>query len=176
MQNSYTSLNRLGLYFEQGYQHVPVKGCAHAIVDPTPRLVDPIRGQKNPIDRPPLKGEVWMDDVYQPALTGYGKNYSSYRDMNTGHIQYWDAPSLGEVYFRPVYTTPGQVTKVIRETPMGERLPEYPRVSFASLGWDPCRKEHCDSFTHDTLEHRQELMQAQQRKQNQSDWNYFHRN
>lgn len=172
----YRPINTLGLHFEPGYVTIKEGICKGAVVDATPRLYDPIRMEQFPLDRPPLMGEVQMDDVYKKSFSEYGKSYTNYHTMKTGNIQYWNPEDGGEVYAKPVFNTPGKVTKVVRVTPMNTYLPEYPRQTTLPCEWKPCNKMYCDSFTHDTLRHREHLMEAQMRKHNQVEWKYFMNN
>lgn len=170
----YKPIHRLGLYYEPNYVESEI--CKGGVVDATPRLYDPIRKQQFPLDRPPLMGEVQMGDVYDSSITKYGKPYASYADIQSGHIQYWNPEDGGEVYARPLFNTPSKVSKKIRITPMDQWLPEYPRQTTLPCEWKPCKKMYCDSFTHDSLRHREHLMEAQMRKHNHADWKYFHNN
>lgn len=134
-----------------------------------PLLMNPIRGQSLILDKPPYLGEIPLENIYANT---YNTTYSSYFDMNSGQIQYWLPKDNGQVYREPVFTTPAEVTKNVFIDPMGVAKPEYNRNSFETYAWNKCKSIH-DSFTHDALEHRQELTEKQMSSMNRREWKYF---
>ena len=176
--NTQRNLNHIGLDLDPNY--VPVhcpnsRGCENTWAGTNPLLLDPRRNILTKLDRPnyissvPV-GNVCQDQIYTPFFRNYGKNYRNYSDINGGQIQYYTNDSLTEAYFDPVFTTPAVVDHQIFIDPMGAVKPEYNRKSLAQYDWNQCNKQACDSFTHDSLEFRQDLMALQMRKMNQQDW------
>jgi len=174
-----SALNPLGLRYDLGYikRLCPnsTDGCEETYIGANPLLVDAARGSRLLLDRPPLVGGVSVgnvphDEIYTPQMSGYGKNYTSYLDITGGQIQYNINPSIQDVYYAPNFVTPSKVIHEIRMDPMGVVRPEYPRQPLTPYMWDPCHKIQCDSFTHDSLEFREDLMASQMRKQNEQRW------
>lgn len=185
-QDQIINLNPLGVKLQTNapyFNYVPIKytdpnknkSCPFGWEGSNPLLVDAPRAQRLILDRPNYTGslpvgDVEHDQIYTKELQNYGKGYTSVMDINAGNIQYYVDTSISSPYFEPLYTTPSEVTFVNVQDPMGVVKPEYNRNSFARYGWDSCNQDACDSFTHDTLEFRQELSEKQSRKRNQSDW------
>ncbi len=142
-----------------------------------PILVDGMRAQRLMLDRPHYTGEIAVgnvcnDKIYSKHLRNYGKHYTSYKDITGGQIQYWVSPSSKNAYVEPVFCTPALVDHSLYVDPMGNVKPEYNRLTSAQYDWDKCNQDSCDSFTHDQLEFRQELMEKQMRKRNQQEWKF----
>lgn len=170
----YKYLNKLGLSLDE-QKYVPVKcnlskQCQYVYNGHNPLLTEAFRGQKLMLDRPNYTGEVPVgnvchDEIYTPYFKNYGKNYTNYNDITGGQIQYYIDTS--DAYFPPNFITPAIVDHTIQIDPMGVVRPEYNRLTLKQYDWDKCNKDECDSFTHDTLEFRQELMEKQMRKINE---------
>jgi hypothetical protein len=176
---TYQNLNTLGLSSATDYTQIDCKnfngGCAGGYAGHNPKLFDSARAQLLLLDRPHLSGGVAVgnvchDEIYTPYFRNYGKNYTSYKDINAGQIQYYVDSDTSGAYFRPNFPEPALVTHEVFIDPMGSIKPQYNRETFQKYGWDSCNKDNCDSFTHDTLEFRQELMEKQMRKINQQRW------
>lgn len=155
-------LNQMGIKYAGGYTKTP----DGKYVTKNPLTFDAMRGLRMELDRPHYTGSV--DDVYASEYTQYGSDYTNYMDMNTGQIQYHINTATKNPYSTPVFTTPAVVGKVQFVDPNGIVKPEYPRQ--APLDWSS--KNPVDSFTHDTLTFREDLIARQQRKNNQSNWMY----
>lgn len=145
-------------------------------VGSNPKLVDAMRAQRLTLDRPHTTGEmpvgnVSHDAIYTPEMAAYGKDYLNYGDINAGQIQYYLTETSAFPYIDPVYATPAEVAHVVRTDPMGVARPEYPRAPLTAYAWDPCVNTD-DSFTHDTLTHREDLMALQSRRRNQQEYGY----
>jgi hypothetical protein len=176
--NTVSILNHMGIQRDPNY--VPVecsnsKGCRTTWVGSNPLLLDPRRNILTKLDKPPYTGDVPVgnvctDQIYTPYFRNYGKNYRNYSDINSGQIQYYVDSSLSESLFNPVFTNPAIVEHKVFMDPMGATKPQYDRHSLVQYDWDQCDKQACDSFTHDSIEFREDLMSRQMRKMNQQDW------
>ena len=167
-------LNRLGVRLDaQCYTPVTSDSCPCTVYRGTnPLLVDAPRGDVLLLDRPPLTGEVQIgntpeDEIYTPFYSTYGRNYKNYSDITGGQIGYYLDKDTSNAYFQPNFVTPARVQHSLYVDPMGNVRPEYDRISTTPYNWNECKKDACDSFTHDTLEFRQELMEKQMRKRNE---------
>lgn len=173
----YTPLNPLGMRLSQCYTKLqnPVQGCSSVgYVGSNPLLISAPRGEKLVLDRPNYTGEVCVgnvphDEIYTPQFANYGKHYTDIASIDGGQIQYYIG-SLPNAYSEPNFVTPANVTHEVVRDPMGVYRPQYNRQSLQTYSWDACRQDECDSFTHDSLEFRQELMEKQMRKRNEQSW------
>jgi hypothetical protein len=166
-------------------------GPDNTFIGTNPLLFNAARAQRLALDRPnytgkPLgnvgeknpSGNSLLAHVYSSAYTNYGKDYlPDYSNVNTGQIQYYVNSDIAEPYYEPVFVTPAKVHKVLYTDPMGVQKPEYNRESSAPYMFNACDSsaENCLSSTHDALEFRQELMEKQMAKVNQSrysNWNF----
>jgi hypothetical protein len=134
---------------------------------PDPRLYDPLRNSGMWLDRPPINGHVNMDDVYNESLEEYGKKYSSYSDINTGQIMYYNDELIEDPYFHPVFERGATVTAKLYRDPMGGIQPIY--------DWKPSPINTCVPFTQKPLSfiedsqfYRQDIMATQMRSTNRS--------
>lgn len=168
-EDKYVPLNSIGPQFENGFTKNE-QGCG--FFGSNPLLIDAARGMKVPLDRPNLISSPELNpcesDIYHEKYNNYGQNYKNYNDMNTGNIQYYTYQTDSPTYNSPNFVTPAEVTHVLFQDPNGVIRPEYNRNSHKQYSFDWCKGDSCDSFTHDTLEFRQELMEKQMRKQNES--------
>lgn len=177
------NLNKLGVQLQtdsEYFNYVPAggaAGCPFGWIGSNPKLMDPVRAQKLVLDRPNYTGSVPVgdvehDEIYTPKIQNYGAGYSSVMDITGGNIQYYIDPSISTPYFDPVYATPATVTYENVMDPMGVMKPVYKRDPHTKYSWNKCKPDACDSFTHDSLEFREELMALQSQKRNQSNWMY----
>jgi len=172
-------LNQIGPQLDSKW-YIPVQSnisgqCQVSYAGFNPILMNAPRAQRMLLDRPHLSGEMEVgnvprDQIYTKCISNYGKNYTNYNDITGGDIQYWISNT--DAYSEPVFTTPSLVNTVIYTDPMGVIRPEYRRLSSAQYDWDKCDQDQCDSFTHDTLEFRQELIEKQMRKRNEQEYQY----
>jgi hypothetical protein len=180
--NKYTNLNVLGLHL-QTEKYTPVScgdnPCPYGYNGTNPLLIDQVRGEKLLLDRPNYTGsvsvgDVCVDQIYSPYYRNYGKNYTSYTDISGGQYQYYlPSDDTANAYAYPNYVDKALVDHTVFIDPMGVAKPEYNRQSLKNYSWNPqAQNRDCDSYTHDTLEFRQELMEKQSRKMNQSNWEY----
>lgn len=163
----YTNLNQIGLQFANDY--FPY-GCG--VINQNPLLIDTARGIKCPLDRPHLTGELAVgnvehDEIYTQNISKYGGVYAGYSSINNGQIQYYTDGKIQDAYFRPNFVSPALVSHSVLKDPMDNDKPEYDRHSLVPYTWNKDTSNDCLSFTHDTLEFRQELMEKQMRKRNQ---------
>ena len=173
-------LNSLGIRLDGRYKKVttPFSGCREGFVTfDNPNTYDPVRAIRTVFDRPNYTGEVNVgnvchDEIYSPRYKNYGKNYRNYMDIDAGQIQYYINESQKDVYNSPNFVTPSVVKNSLFVDPNGIVKPEYERFPLTDYSWNKkCGKyDACDSDTHDTLEHRQDIMSRQQRKNNQQSW------
>ena len=71
-----------------------------------PRLISPVHsGQILALDKPPINGgQIKLSEIYtDPTLTNYGKQYSSYYDVNVGDITYYIDKSIEDAFYKPIY-------------------------------------------------------------------------
>lgn len=167
-------LNKVGPVLDKKW-YIPLAGNVYAGFNPI--LYEPVRAQRMLLDRPHYTGEVAVgnvckDEIYTPYFRKYGKNYTNYEDINGGDVQYWMSEKSAEPYSYPNFITPAIVDHTMVSNPMGTVYPEYRRLSMKQYDWDKCNQDSCDSYTHDSLEFRQELMEAQSRKRNQQEYGY----
>jgi hypothetical protein len=153
--------------------------CGVSYVSSNPKLYDSVRAQALMIDRPPLTGElpvgdVKHDQIYTKRIQRYGGEYKEYSDIVGGNVLYYIPQESRDAYREPVFVTTATVAHVLVQDPMGVVRPEYRRTSQSQYDWDKCNQDQCDSFTHDSLEFRQELMEKQMRKRNEQEYKYYY--
>jgi len=139
-----------------------------------PRLIDPVRGIRMQLDRPPLQprnvqplSRMYDDPNSERVRTGF--YLDGYPSMYGGDILYYVDPSLGVVYDSPVYSIRSSVVPFVFQDPMGGLKPQYDRV--------PLYKNNTSvatySFDQDQMSYREDLIARQSRKMNQSDYNLY---
>lgn len=176
-------LNSMGIRLDGRYKRVktPYENCKQGFVTfDNPKSYDVMRAVRTVFDRPNYTGQVNVgdvcrDEIYDSMYDAYGKGYKNYMDINAGQIRYYIDESNMDVYSTPNYTTPSRVKNRLFVDPNGIVKPEYERFPLTEYSWNRYSNgcyDACDSFTHDSLEHRQDLMARQQRKNNQQDWVY----
>lgn len=163
----YRPLNVLGVQYEDEY--TKNENCGYN--GRNPLLIDAMRGIQVPLDRPHFTGELAVgnvehDEIYTPKIREYGRNYRNYSDIRSGNVQYYTIDDTKDAYFQPNFVTPAEITHTLRQDPMGNFHPEYNRNSMKQYSFNGCDGSVCDSYTHDSLEFRQELMEKQMRKYN----------
>jgi hypothetical protein len=176
--DSLSNINHMGIQLDPHYKQIECpssKGCKKTWVGNNPLLFDPRRNIITKLDRPPYTGDVPVgnvckDQIYTEYFKQYGKNYRNYSDINAGQIQYYTDSSLSDAYFKPVFVNPAVVNHRVFKDPMGATKPAYDRQSLVPYDWNQCDKQACDSFTHDQVEFREDLMARQMRKMNEQDW------
>jgi hypothetical protein len=176
--NTYMPLNSLDMRMQtKQFTLVSENGIPYGYLGSDPKLVDSARAQRLILDRPNYLsgmcvGDRPMDTIYTPAMSKYGGLYRNYADVTAGQIQYYVDNNLRYPYIKPVYVTEANVDPVIVTDPMGQDRIDFRRSSLVPYGWDKCKKTDCLSFTHDTLEFRQELMEKQFRDINSRVYQY----
>jgi hypothetical protein len=99
------------------------------------------------------------------------KGYTGPHDIKGGQINYYIRDSLGNVYATPNFTTPSIVYPTVYYDPMDVAKPLYTRESCVPYTWKyNGANVACDSFTHDSLQFREDLMEKQMRKMNRNSW------
>lgn len=131
-----------------------------------PRLFDARRGQYNPLDRPPYTGEVLLKDVYSPELTRYGKDYTTYSDIDAGQIQYYYSRDIAGAYSLPNFTQRSEVDRGIFKDPMGAIKPVYTRCPIKPKALS---SSCLDDIRQSTI-HRESIMEGLTAKMNQRRW------
>jgi hypothetical protein len=168
------ALNNIGPVIA-GDTFTPVKSACGTIAfqGTNPLLMDAMRGQRLLLNRPPFENGIAPDlsNIYTPTIRKYGKGYTSYNDINAGQYQYW-VPKQPEVYFSPVFVKPSKIKHTILTDPMDIKHPQWNRVP-NPCEWNKCLvNQNVDSYTHDTLEFREQLIALQQRRENERDYRY----
>lgn len=178
-----SNLNRLGLSESACYRK-DSKTCGYRGTNPL--LRDVLRGGWLNLDRPHFTGEVEVgngkkDKIYNDNIGRYGGIYPNYNSIPSGQIQYYVDGSLSGAYYEPVFHSPAVVKMELFRDPMDNVRPHYKRHTLAPYKWEPahCPKSEycgvkdepsCYSSTHDALQHREGLMESQQRKHLESNW------
>lgn len=149
-----------------------------------PTTLDSARALRMVFDRPNYTGQVNIgmrgpSEIYTPMYDRLGRGYSTYTDINAGDIRYYIDATEKDAYSTPNYTTPAAVRSSVYVDPMENAKPVYDRAPLTDYMWRPLKStpqstiyDACDSFTHDQLEFRQDIMARQQEKMNQRNWVY----
>ncbi|MFO0089870.1 MAG: hypothetical protein ACK518_03630 [bacterium] len=135
-----------------------------------PLLMDSMRGERLILDRPPLESNIHWTNVYRREIDNYGRNYRDYNDINAGQISYW-VEKRPEVYVPPIFKNPTTVVHTIMTDPMDIKHPHFERIPIDTCPWS-CDSSDCDSFTHDQVEFREQIMASQMRRENERDYKY----
>jgi len=137
-----------------------------------PRLWNATHNQYTTFSQPPIDGNVQLKDVYNDDLKGYGQNYKTYSDINSGQIIYYTDPDLNAPYYEPLFDDQ-TYGKILFRTPMGGIKPEYPRVvnysnpmTDTTTNFSPCGL----SWMRDTQQFRQDILTGYTVKMNQQRW------
>ena len=148
--------------------------CEYAFTSNDPRLIDVQRGQRVAINSPPFNSAMNLRQIYTDSrMKEYGKNYRSYRDINTGQIVYYVDKSIESAFFEPNFVTKAQMKATLYRDPMGEIKPQferYPIEKVNHLNTTKCEYDGGLSWISDSQEFRQDLMSYQMRKNNQQRW------
>lgn len=131
-----------------------------------PRLYDARRGQYNSLDRPPYTGSVRLKDIYSPELNRYGKDYTTYSDINAGQIQYYYSKDIAAAYSLPNFTQRSEVDRGIFKDPMGAIKPVYTRCPIKPKAMST----GCLQDIRDSTIHRESIMEGLTAKMNQRRW------
>jgi len=138
-----------------------------------PRLISPVHsGQVLALDKPPINGQVKLDDIYtDPKLKNYKtQQYKSYYDVNAGDVVYYIDKSIEDAFYKPVYENNAFDTGYLWKDPMGAMKPQYQRQPVI---WDDVLNTKRDnyrgklSWLEDSNESREDLISRQQLKNNQ---------
>jgi hypothetical protein len=133
------------------------------------RLSDPVRGTIHmTLDRPPLQardfGTYTKPDVYVDEYNAFSpKIYGDYSQINNGQIMYYHDKSEDDPYFSPNFVRRYNTNYILFKDPMGAIKPEYIRqpLNFTDRNFSK------DSFTRDSTQFREDLMERQMRVRNQ---------
>ena len=120
------------------------------------------------LDQPVYTGEVPLNDIYNKDLAGYGQNYTSYADINTGQYQYYLDKSLSPVLFNPLFTIKSEVDSGLFVDPMGSRKFVTQRIPLLVNN----RYISDYQFDRDQMEFRENLIHSQMAVPNQQDYNH----
>lgn len=144
------------------------KGCNGTVYAQPfdPRLYDSRRGQYNPLDRPSYTGEVLLKDIYNPKYNRYGKDYTSYSDIDAGQIQYYYSKDIAGAYSLPNFTQRSEVNRGIFKDPMGAIKPVYTRCPIKPKALS---NSCLDDIRQSTI-HRESIMEGLTAKMNQQRW------
>ena len=139
-----------------------------------PKLFSASHEQFLTLDQPPIDGRIPIEKIYtDTSLNGYGKNYSTYSDINAGHITYYIDKSIEDPFFEPLYTNKIVSSGELYKDPMGGIKPQYERRLITQndpINMDRSSYNGCLSWIEDTQEHREDLLSKQMRKYNQQRW------
>jgi len=140
-----------------------------------PRLISAAHsGQIMSLDCPPIDGRIPLDKVAtDKSLDGYGKYYTTYSDINAGHITYYINNSISDPYFEPLFTSNARTTGKLYRDPMGAFKPQYerePLIRKDPINSDKNVYEGGLSWLQDSQEHREDILASQMRKHNEQRW------
>jgi hypothetical protein len=133
------------------------------------RLSDPARGTVHmTLDRAPYqardRGTYTNPEIYTKEYDQISpKIYGDYSQINNGQIRYYHDQQEDDPYFSPNFVTRQNVDYILFKDPMGSIKPEYIRNSLNFTN----RNFSKDSFTRDSTQFREELMERQMRVRNQ---------
>lgn len=122
-----------------------------------PRIKSFATGEKMPLNAPPYTSSIWLQEVYNDKLTGYGRKYGSYNDVNTGQVRYYTTKSLSNPLFKPVFSVRSDVTHSTFVDPMGSVTPNYSRKPVLKNGRDISEYQN----DRDEIEFRENLIASQ---------------
>ena len=131
-----------------------------------PRLTDNKTWDKIMLDQPPVTSEIELEKIYGENLRNYGKNYTSYKSINAGQIQYYVPVQDLEANQKPNYILESNNTNVIRQDPMGGLIPEYHREEITN-GMKHVVK---DQYMRDRLRYAEWMLDSAMYKRNSRDW------
>ena len=136
-----------------------------------PRLYNAASNSWLQLDKPPLNSTVKLKNVYDDNLYQYGKNYTSYKDVNSGQITYYIDESIQNAFFNPLFVTPAKTIGTLYQDPMSSLKPQWNRepppynpVIHTSINVGGDTKL---SFLKDTQYNREDMLSLQMRKRNQ---------
>ncbi len=126
-----------------------------------PRLFNSPHAQHITLDRPPITGQVKLNEIYDEKFRNYGNIRGGYSSVNDGQILYYVGKEREQAYFAPIFSSPASVTTSFYKTPMSGIVPEYQRgfQPWVNPTIDPKNDcaQFCGAFVHDEDFHRQEL-------------------
>ena len=142
-------------------------------INSDPRLNNAATGDLIQLDRPPLNSTVKLNTLTtNKELNGYGQNFKSYKDVNSGQVTYYITKDIQDSLFRPLFSSKANVVGTLYKDPMGSMKPEYHRIPESAL--DPIKREPCDSkgeyclsWINDSQFHREDLLSRQMAVRNQ---------
>lgn len=176
-KQGFVNLNVLGLQEYPnfiGVEQTPCGGLAYTSKVPDSKARDPARGTLMYFDRPPLVGQVNSCNVYDEKYRGYGSQYRTYSDINTGQIQYYYDRSREDAYYEPIYDIESNVDSYLYRDPMGVVKPVYskcPSKNGYNCPFGQAETQYgCDTWTNDSSMHREDIMSRQQMVHNQQRW------
>ena len=142
-----------------------------------PRLIDPMRGGNTmTFSEPPIQSNIDnLSEINDVHLDEFGKTYKTYSDINAGNIRYWTDNSRHEPFYNPVFVNPAYVESTVLKDPMGAMRPQYHRYPIGTrnpINTSNTNFRHCLSWMDDSIEHREDIMARQNRKNDEKDWSY----
>lgn len=127
------------------------------------RLIDVERGYNMQLNETPSQViyDMFNDNVSgNPALNGYGKNYTDYSSVTGGQIRYYIDKDLAEPFFNPVYGMKSKSVGMVYKDPMDNNVPMYNKE------WPIENIENGLSSINDTTKFRDDIISRQQRIHN----------
>ena len=126
-----------------------------------PRLVEAARSQYLNLNRPPLTGQVEVDEIYDGCVVGKGwPQYTSVSDIHKGQIMYY-ATDTSRPFFRPNFSNDGYVTLNRFKSPMDVRTNYYNFVPEPNL---------CNQYMNDTQTFREDILSRNQQTIKKNDF------
>jgi hypothetical protein len=169
---TYTYINKRGPepspYFKQDTNGAQMSTKADA------RLFNSAHNQYTQLDSTPIQVvyDLINDNISNnPKLKDYGKNYTDYKSVTGGQIQYYVDREFSEPFYSPIYGTRAKSTGTMYKDPMDSVKPHFDREypEFAMY-----RDGTCLSYVDDTTKFRDDIISRQQRVNNQKDFSLLY--
>ena len=94
-----------------------------------PRLIDVPRAFRMELDRIPMDSSIELKNLYSDnKLSGYGKNYKSYKDINAGQILYYTDSNFSNPFYGPNFGTNYRIIGDVYRDPMDGLEIQYKRI------------------------------------------------
>lgn len=179
--NGYTILNKdvYNSKYSKDFSEIQCKNShscsSNQYVSNDPRLISVVHsGQVQTLDRPPLNGHIQQKDIsLNTELDYYGKNYTTYADVNGGYVTYYISKAIADPFCSPNYENPSRMYGTLYKDPMGAIKPQYDRVPIKCNDRFDSKTNYYKtglSFLEDSQEHREDMMARQTRKPNETRW------
>ena len=128
------------------------------------RLIDTRRNMTTVLDVPPLESYTCEQNMYDE--NNYGKPYTTYSDIKTGQYRYFVDKTNSSPYINPLFTISSDIEHILFKDPMDSVKPMYRRVPLTQTN----HYISDDQMTRDAIGFREDIMERQMAKYNQTRW------